>query len=263
MRRRGTRPARTRARPPAIDQRAVMVLHYYLDLPLTEVAEILDIPVGTAKSRLHRGLEALRASMRVEPEAVDRPWSRSGRHERVDRSFERWVAARSPTRAPRRPPDRASTTTSSPRRAGMRPSPRWLALIKEPPMRISSRVAVGSPTARLAAILAATAAPRRLGAGAVVAGASYLAGHRPAHRRPERHRAPTRRSPRPSSAAEDGDTDPGPTGHVPRVGHRSTRTSRSAVMGRARRSSSRSSGRTAPSRPSSDRWPSDLMHRGQ
>ena len=38
-----------------IDQRAVMVLHFYLDLPLTEAADILDIPVGTAKSRLHRG----------------------------------------------------------------------------------------------------------------------------------------------------------------------------------------------------------------
>jgi RNA polymerase sigma-70 factor (ECF subfamily) len=47
----------------AIDQRAVIVLHFYLDRPLTEVAEILDVPVGTAKSRLHRGLEALRAAM--------------------------------------------------------------------------------------------------------------------------------------------------------------------------------------------------------
>jgi RNA polymerase sigma factor (sigma-70 family) len=46
-----------------IDQRAVMVLHFYLDLPLTEAAGILDIPVGTAKSRLHRGLEALRSAM--------------------------------------------------------------------------------------------------------------------------------------------------------------------------------------------------------
>jgi RNA polymerase sigma factor (sigma-70 family) len=46
-----------------IDQRAVMVLHFYVDLPLGEVAEILDIPIGTAKSRLHRGLEAMRASM--------------------------------------------------------------------------------------------------------------------------------------------------------------------------------------------------------
>ena len=52
-----------------IDQRAVMVVHYYLDLPLTKVAEILDIPVGTAKSRLHHGLVALRRSMREEPQA--------------------------------------------------------------------------------------------------------------------------------------------------------------------------------------------------
>jgi RNA polymerase sigma-70 factor (ECF subfamily) len=43
-----------------------MVLHFYLDLPLTEAAEILSIPVGTAKSRLHRGLSMLRASMASE-----------------------------------------------------------------------------------------------------------------------------------------------------------------------------------------------------
>jgi RNA polymerase sigma-70 factor, ECF subfamily len=49
-----------------IDQRAVMVLHFYLDLPLTDAAEILDIPVGTAKSRLHRGLGALRTAMSQE-----------------------------------------------------------------------------------------------------------------------------------------------------------------------------------------------------
>lgn len=48
-----------------IDQRAVMVLHYHLDLSVSEVAEILDIPYGTAASRLHRGLEAMRASMRT------------------------------------------------------------------------------------------------------------------------------------------------------------------------------------------------------
>ena len=46
-----------------IDQRAVIVLHFYVGLPLTEVAMVLDIPPGTAKSRLHRGLETLRASM--------------------------------------------------------------------------------------------------------------------------------------------------------------------------------------------------------
>jgi RNA polymerase sigma-70 factor (ECF subfamily) len=46
-----------------VDQRAVMVLHFYLDLPLTEAADVLGIPVGTAKSRLHRGLESLRIAM--------------------------------------------------------------------------------------------------------------------------------------------------------------------------------------------------------
>ncbi len=46
-----------------VDQRAVMVLHFYLDLPLTEAASVLDIPVGTAKSRLHRGLETLRLAL--------------------------------------------------------------------------------------------------------------------------------------------------------------------------------------------------------
>jgi RNA polymerase sigma factor (sigma-70 family) len=48
-----------------VDQRTVMVLHFYLDLPLTEAADILGIPVGTAKSRLHRGLETLRTAMSV------------------------------------------------------------------------------------------------------------------------------------------------------------------------------------------------------
>ena len=46
-----------------IEKRSVIVLHYYLDLPIREVAEILDIPYGTAASRLHRGLELMRASM--------------------------------------------------------------------------------------------------------------------------------------------------------------------------------------------------------
>ena len=50
----------------SLDQRTVMVLHFYLDLPLTEAAEILDIPVGTAKSRLHRGLATLRAALAME-----------------------------------------------------------------------------------------------------------------------------------------------------------------------------------------------------
>jgi RNA polymerase sigma factor (sigma-70 family) len=56
------RMGRELARLP-LDQRTVIVLHFYLDLPLTDAAEILDIPIGTAKSRLHRGLEAMRAGV--------------------------------------------------------------------------------------------------------------------------------------------------------------------------------------------------------
>lgn len=50
-----------------IDQRAVIVLRFFLDLPLDEVANILDIPIGTAKSRQYRGLAAMRSSMSPEP----------------------------------------------------------------------------------------------------------------------------------------------------------------------------------------------------
>lgn len=53
-----------------IDQRSVIALHYYLDLPMREVAEILDVPIGTAASRLHRGLEAMRVAMREHPAAA-------------------------------------------------------------------------------------------------------------------------------------------------------------------------------------------------
>lgn len=43
-----------------VDQREVLVMHYYLDLPLQEVATIAGVPIGTVKSRMNRGLAALR-----------------------------------------------------------------------------------------------------------------------------------------------------------------------------------------------------------
>jgi RNA polymerase sigma-70 factor (ECF subfamily) len=45
------------------EERAVIVLHHYLDLPLPEVAATLRIPLGTAKSRLYRGLREMRAAL--------------------------------------------------------------------------------------------------------------------------------------------------------------------------------------------------------
>ena len=49
-------------------QRAVVVLHYYLDLTLAETAATLGIPVGTAKSRLNRALDAMRIRVADENE---------------------------------------------------------------------------------------------------------------------------------------------------------------------------------------------------
>jgi RNA polymerase sigma-70 factor (ECF subfamily) len=54
------------------EERAVVVLHYYLDLPLPQVARMLGIPGGTAKSRLHRSLGILRSSMSIEEVAAVR-----------------------------------------------------------------------------------------------------------------------------------------------------------------------------------------------
>jgi RNA polymerase sigma-70 factor (ECF subfamily) len=40
--------------------RAVVVMHYYLGMPLPDVAASLGIPAGTAKSRLHYALASMR-----------------------------------------------------------------------------------------------------------------------------------------------------------------------------------------------------------
>jgi len=45
------------------EARSLIVLHHYFDLPLADVAAALGIPVGTAKSRLHRALQEMRAAL--------------------------------------------------------------------------------------------------------------------------------------------------------------------------------------------------------
>jgi RNA polymerase sigma-70 factor (ECF subfamily) len=40
--------------------REALVLHYLLDLPVNEVAAIAGVPVGTVKSRINRGIAAMR-----------------------------------------------------------------------------------------------------------------------------------------------------------------------------------------------------------
>jgi RNA polymerase sigma-70 factor (ECF subfamily) len=49
-----------------MDQRVVVVLHHYLDLPLDRVADMLGIPVGTAHSRLHYAMRGMRAALEAD-----------------------------------------------------------------------------------------------------------------------------------------------------------------------------------------------------
>ena len=46
--------------------RAIVVLHYFLGMPLTEVAATLGTPIGTVKSRLHRALGEMRVTVETE-----------------------------------------------------------------------------------------------------------------------------------------------------------------------------------------------------
>ena len=48
------------------EQRAVVVLTYYLGYPLPEAATMLGVPVGTAKSRLHRAIQTLRGAVEAD-----------------------------------------------------------------------------------------------------------------------------------------------------------------------------------------------------
>jgi RNA polymerase sigma factor (sigma-70 family) len=50
----------------SLDHRTVVVLHYYLDLPLERVADICGVPPGTAHSRLHHAMRALRAALEAD-----------------------------------------------------------------------------------------------------------------------------------------------------------------------------------------------------
>jgi RNA polymerase sigma-70 factor, ECF subfamily len=56
----------------SIDHRAVVVLHHYLDLPLDEVADVLGVPAGTVRSRLHHAMRGLRAALEADARPTPR-----------------------------------------------------------------------------------------------------------------------------------------------------------------------------------------------
>jgi RNA polymerase sigma-70 factor (ECF subfamily) len=58
------------------EQRAVVVLHYYRDLPVDAIADVLGTSAGTVKSRLHYARQAMRAAIEADtrvPVRQERP----------------------------------------------------------------------------------------------------------------------------------------------------------------------------------------------
>lgn len=49
-----------------VEQRTVVVLHHYLGLPVSEVAEAVGAPIETVRSRLRRALRTLRAALEAD-----------------------------------------------------------------------------------------------------------------------------------------------------------------------------------------------------
>ena len=48
------------------DERAILVLHHFVGYPLSEIAELLGLPGGTVRSRLHHAHRAMRAALDAE-----------------------------------------------------------------------------------------------------------------------------------------------------------------------------------------------------
>jgi len=53
------------------EHRAVVVLHHHVGMPLATVAEVVGVPLGTVKSRLHHGTRAMRAALQADEAAAD------------------------------------------------------------------------------------------------------------------------------------------------------------------------------------------------
>ena len=58
--------------------RTVVVLHYLNELSLAEIADVVDCPLGTVKSRLHYALRQLRVRLRAAGALGSEPWGPAG-----------------------------------------------------------------------------------------------------------------------------------------------------------------------------------------
>jgi RNA polymerase sigma-70 factor (ECF subfamily) len=56
------------------EQRAVLVLQHYMNLSHEEIADVVGIPVGTVRSRLHGARGALRAALEADARPASKGW---------------------------------------------------------------------------------------------------------------------------------------------------------------------------------------------
>src|SRR5688572_8793703 len=52
------------------EHRAVFVMHHHAGLPLTAIAEVVGVPIGTVKSRLHHSIRNLRTALESQAEVA-------------------------------------------------------------------------------------------------------------------------------------------------------------------------------------------------
>jgi RNA polymerase sigma-70 factor (ECF subfamily) len=53
-----------------VEERAIVVLHHVEGFTLSQIADILGLPIGTVKSRLHRGVQTMRAALDADARVV-------------------------------------------------------------------------------------------------------------------------------------------------------------------------------------------------
>ena len=68
-----------------------MVLHYYMDLSIAEIAETLDISSGTVKSRVHHAMRGLRAAIDADARPTIREVSQMTTNKEMERIVRSWL----------------------------------------------------------------------------------------------------------------------------------------------------------------------------
>ena len=83
--------------------RAIVVQHFFLGMPLAEIAVAMGIPIGTVKSRLHRSLHAMRSTLSDADLDIDPVVRRAVRMSSADRYERRLPTLLEELSAPRTP----------------------------------------------------------------------------------------------------------------------------------------------------------------